>query len=137
MPERPAAGARDGLREGEGGGSEGRGDNADADSLAREGDGRGNGKPTDIYRLCYELAGIVGVHPGQWTLRGLVWAAEGAQKERWNHTSSVVAQQYSIHRDPKKRQKPYQPHEFNPFYEPPKVKPRIITPELFDEIFKD
>lgn len=46
-----------------------------------------------------------------------------------------MAQVASIHRDPKKRSQPYKPQEFNPFYEPPQ--PQLLTPDIFDEIFKD
>jgi hypothetical protein len=45
----------------------------------------------------------------------------------------LIAQQYSIHRDPKKRIKPYHPHEFHPFHEQPK--PQLVTPEIFNELF--
>jgi hypothetical protein len=47
----------------------------------------------------------------------------------------LIAQHYSIHRDPKKRSKPYQPSEFNPFHEQPK--PRILTEADLSEIFGD
>jgi len=46
-----------------------------------------------------------------------------------------VAQQYSIHRDPKKHPQPYKPNEFNPFYEPPK--PRPLTQEMLNELFRN
>lgn len=135
MPERVEAGAADGIRQGPPGGAEDAGHSAGENREHGTGDGRGDREPIDLYRLCYELAGIIGVHPGEWTLRGLAWAAKGKQKEAWDHTSSLVAQQYSIHRDPKKRREPYQPRDFHPFYEPPKVQPKVITPEIFKELF--
>jgi hypothetical protein len=45
----------------------------------------------------------------------------------------LIAQHYSIHRDPKKKREPYQPSEFNPFFEPPK--PKLLTEEMVHELF--
>jgi hypothetical protein len=73
------------------------------------------------------------VHPGAWTLRQLLWAAHGKQKESWNHTAALIAQQYSIHRDPKKRREPYKPKEFHPYTEKPK--PKLLTPQVLDKLF--
>lgn len=67
-----------------------------------------------------------------------MWAATGRQKEAWGRLSSVIAQHYSIHRDPKKRRKPYLPHEFNPFYKPPKeAEPQPLTEAQVNELFGD
>ena len=135
MPEGSKAGSPDGTGQGEAGGRDGGGDDAGEGPSHGEGDGRGDREPLDLYQLCYELAGVIGVHPGEWTLRGLVWAATAKQKEAWGHTSTVVAQHYSIHRDPKKRREPYKPHEFNPFYEKPK--PKMLDEKSFAEMFGD
>ena len=40
----------------------------------------------------YRLAGVIGVDPTGLTLRELVWMAEGAQEERWNHTAILRAE---------------------------------------------
>jgi len=133
LPEGSEAGPSDGAREGPAGGREGGGDDAVEGQVHGEADGRGDRKPLDLYKLCYELAGVIGVHPGEWTLRQLIWAATAKQKETWGHTSTVVAQHYSIHRDPKKRRHPYQPHEFNPFHEKPK--PKMLDEQAFKELF--
>jgi hypothetical protein len=135
LPEGSEAGPADCPREITRGRSPDDGDGAGEDGADGGADGRGPREPLDLYRLCYELAGIIGVHPAAWTLRGLIWSATAKQKEKWGHTSSLIAQHYSIHRDPKKRSKPYQPSEFNPFIEPPK--PKILTEADLSEIFGD
>ncbi len=56
-----------------------------------------------IWKLIWQLAGIVGVHPGPLTLRELVWMAEAHRKEAWQHTSTIIATLANIHRDPKKK----------------------------------
>lgn len=42
--------------------------------------------------------------------------AEARQRERWDHTASLMALIASCHRDSKKRRSPYKPQEFHPFY---------------------
>jgi len=49
------------------------------------------------------------------TLRELDWMAEGRLQAAWAQTSSLMALLASIHRDPKKRRRPYTPDEFNPY----------------------
>lgn len=40
--------------------------------------------------------------------------AEGHGRAAWGHTSSLLAMLANIHRDTRKRRRPYQPGEFNP-----------------------
>ena len=87
----------------------------------------------DVWALGYELAGVVGVHPGPWSLRELLAAVKGRQRELWNHTSSLLAQLAEIHRDPKKRPRPYDAAEIHPLRERKSVV-RIATNEELKEI---
>ena len=48
------------------------------------------------------------------TLRQLLWMAEGHHKDRWQHTSSVMALIANVNRDPKKN-RPFKPSDFNPY----------------------
>ena len=41
--------------------------------------------------------------------------AEGVAKERWNHTSQLLAMLCEINRNPKKRRRPFTADEFHPF----------------------
>ena len=66
--------------------------------------------------MIWQLAGIAGVHPGPLTLRELVWMAEARSKERWAHTSTVLALIANVNRDPKKHS-PFKPADFNPHAE--------------------
>jgi hypothetical protein len=75
----------------------------------------------DPWTLGWEYAGILGVHPGQWSLRQLFDAVRGRRREAWNHTSALIAQQAEFNRDPKKRPHPFDSSEFHPMREPPSV----------------
>jgi len=86
----------------------------------------------DPWSLGYELAGIIGVHPRDWSLRELFDAVRGRRREEWNHTCAVLAQLTEIHRDPKKRSRPYDASEFHPMREKPQVP--IATPEQVKEL---
>lgn len=41
--------------------------------------------------------------------------SEARQRERWDHTSFIIATLMNANRDPKKRRRPFAPSEFNPF----------------------
>jgi hypothetical protein len=88
----------------------------------------------DIWNLGYELAGVVGVHPGPWSLRELLAAVKGRQRELWNHTSSLLAQLAEIHRDPKKRPRPYDAAEIHPMRDRKKPVVKTISSEELKEI---
>jgi hypothetical protein len=40
--------------------------------------------------------------------------AEGRSRAAWDHTAYVVATLANVHRDPKKRPRPYEPEDFHP-----------------------
>lgn len=41
--------------------------------------------------------------------------SEGLGRERWAHTSAILALVANVNRDPKKRARPYKPDDFNPY----------------------
>jgi len=43
--------------------------------------------------------------------------ADARRKDQWSHTAAVLALVANVHRNPKKRSKPYSPAEFHPFVE--------------------
>ena len=45
---------------------------------------------------------MIGVDPGPFTLRELVWMADARQTDAWNHTAAVLAMLANTHRNPKK-----------------------------------
>ena len=48
------------------------------------------------------------------TLRELLWMAQAASKERWAHTSTMLALIANVNRDPKKT-RPFKPADFDPY----------------------
>ena len=64
--------------------------------------------------MIYELAGLVGVDPSPLTLRQLAWMAGGRRQHDWGVASSLMALLAEIHRDRKRRGRPFKPAEFNP-----------------------
>jgi hypothetical protein len=65
----------------------------------------------------------------------LQWAVNGRQRDQWNHTASLIAQIAEVHRDPKKRSRPYDANEIHPMKE--QAAPPVVTAgqlaALFDE----
>jgi hypothetical protein len=55
---------------------------------------------------------VAGVAPDPFTLRELVWMAQGRREHDWTIASSQMALLANCHRDPKKRG--YTPDDFNP-----------------------
>ncbi len=49
---------------------------------------------------------------------------EARQTDRWNHTAMTCALLANIHRDKKKRSKPFLPDDFHPLAKP---KPNIVV----------
>lgn len=41
--------------------------------------------------------------------------ADGVAQERWNHTSQLVATLCELHRNPKRRSRPFTADEFHPY----------------------
>jgi len=66
----------------------------------------------------------VGVNPNPLTLRELIWMVGARRQDQWSHTAAVLALTANVHRNPKKRSKPYSPAEFHPLVE---RKPVTIT----------
>lgn len=60
-----------------------------------------------------EIAGILGIDPGPFTLRQLVVMNEARSRQAWNHTSAILAMLANVHRDAKKT-RAYRPAEFHP-----------------------
>ena len=52
--------------------------------------------------------------PRPFTLRELLWMADGAQRDRWARASSMMALMANLNRDPKKG-RPFRPEDFDPF----------------------
>jgi len=67
---------------------------------------------------------MVGIDPGPFSLRELVWMAEGRRRDEWSRTAQILATLYNLVRDPKKRRKPWTAAELDPTVtEKPKRKP--------------
>jgi hypothetical protein len=62
--------------------------------------------------------------------------ARGCQKAEWDRTSLLAAIGANPNRDPKKRQKPYEPWEFNPFRKGPPPKPERTKIKIKVECLK-
>jgi len=84
--------------------------------------------------LIYELAGIVGINPDPFTLRELLWMAEGKGRENWNHTASILALIFNVNRDSKKHHAA-RPSDFNPYALKPKPKLRGGDLRILKDIF--
>jgi hypothetical protein len=67
-------------------------------------------------------------------LRELLWAARAKAQHDWNQTSSIMAVIANTNRDPKRRAKPYEPRDFNP-YAPPKQRVRVSASEVGKMLF--
>lgn len=65
-------------------------------------------------RLCYELAGIVGIDPRRMTLRQINWMADGRRIDEWNRTALECVLFVNANRDPKKT-KPFKLATFHPY----------------------
>ena len=59
---------------------------------------------------------MLGIDPGPFTLRELMDMAEGRARERWTHTSWLLAMMANVNRDPKKS-RVFHPDDFNPYAE--------------------
>ena len=68
------------------------------------GDSKEEGKGDDLqeakvtnYQSCYELAGIIGVDPRQFTLRKLVWMSQAYERSEWNRAATIVVKLHNTH----------------------------------------
>lgn len=80
--------------------------------------------------MIYQLAGILGIDPAGLTLRELMWMADARRHHDWGQVSSMLAATYEVHRDPKRRRKPFQPSEFNPLLQRPGRLPKVTVSQL-------
>ena len=105
---------------------------------ARSTAGREQFTADSAWRLVWQLAGVVGIEPGQLTLRELVWMAEGVNQDHWNHTSAILAMLANVNRDPKKG-RAFKPADFHPIPEAKVAKqpPLRVPVSLLKTIFVD
>ena len=57
---------------------------------------------------------MIPTDPRPFTLRELLWMADGAQRSEWSRTSAMMAHLANINRDPK-RTRPFKASDFDPF----------------------
>lgn len=53
--------------------------------------------------------------------------ADGKGRDEWGRMSSLLAMLANIHRDPKKKRRPYTPVEFNPYHAPKRKRGHPVT----------
>lgn len=76
----------------------------------------------------------MGVDPGPRTLGELLAMAEARSRERWQHTSTILAMLANLHRDPR-RSRAFRPADFDPFAAEPQ--PAKVGIEVLREVFVD
>lgn len=86
-------------------------------------------KPVDLDQFMWEMAGVVGVHPGPFTMRQICWMSRGKSREAWKHTASLLAMIVNVNRDAK-RSRPVAPRDFDPYAVKPKLR-RVSMRDLF------
>ena len=79
---------------------------------------RSRPRSEQIDRLVWQLAGVLGLDPGPFTLRELLVMGEARSQQAWGHTSALLAMLANVHRDAKKT-RPYKPADFNPHLRQP------------------
>jgi len=83
--------------------------------------------------LIYELAGVLGINPDPFTLRELLWMAEGKGRENWNHTAALLATMINIMRS--KGRPAIKPSELNPYLRKPRPILRGKDLRILKDIF--
>ncbi len=63
--------------------------------------------------------------------------AEARSRERWSHTSAVLALLANCHRDPRKKPTPYQPADFNPYQRRRERPVRKASIQVLKQVFVD
>lgn len=63
--------------------------------------------------------------------------AEARCRERWSHTSVVLALLANCHRDPRKKPTPYKPADFNPYLRQRELPVRKAPIEVLKQVFVD
>ena len=68
---------------------------------------------------------MIPVDPRPFTLRELLWMADGAQRSEWSRTSAMMAHLANINRDPK-RTRPFKASDFDPFSQASAVSAPVV-----------
>jgi len=78
--------------------------------------------------MIWHCAGIVGVHPGEFTLRELLLMSEGRAKLEWAQTSELIAMTGNAPHFKPRSKSGYNPANFNPYADPERrmVKPKGV-----------
>lgn len=63
--------------------------------------------------------------------------AEARSRERWAHTSALLALTANIHRDHRKKPTPYKPADFNPYQRRREVAVRKVPIGVLKQVFVD
>jgi hypothetical protein len=63
--------------------------------------------------------------------------AEARCRERWSHTSAVLALLANCHRDPRKKPTPYKPADFNPYQRRRERTTHQASIEVLKRVFVD
>ena len=63
--------------------------------------------------------------------------AEARSRERWHHTSALLALTANIHRDRRKKPSPYKPEDFNPYYRRRESPAHKVSIEVLKQVFVD
>lgn len=84
--------------------------------------------------MIFELSGAVGVAPWCFTLRELLWMAEGRAEAEWGRFAGLMALTANINRDPKKA-KPFKPSDFYPFRETKKQARQMAPLTVLRDVF--
>lgn len=63
--------------------------------------------------------------------------AEARSRERWAHTSAVLALTANVHRDQRKKPAPYKPTDFNPHQRRRELPGRKASIQVLKQVFVD
>jgi len=63
--------------------------------------------------------------------------AEARSRERWAHTSALLALIANVHRDHRKKPTPYKPADFNPHHRRRELPVRKASIEVLKQVFVD
>jgi hypothetical protein len=63
--------------------------------------------------------------------------AEARSRERWAHTSALMALTANIHRDHRKKPSPYKPVDFNPYHRRRELPVRKASIDVLKRVFVD
>ncbi len=63
--------------------------------------------------------------------------SQSKRREAWQHTSAILATLANIHRDPKKRSRPFSSNDFNPLVQLAERKPIKGDIQILKQVFVD